>query len=367
MSDLLASCQVGPCDATTRANVRAEAVCSGASGCRPTAAGAPLMPQLIHSPTVSDYIRVSKADNTLRGYRSDWLDFCGWCESRGLPQLPAAAETVAAYIADCAGRLKVGSLQRRLNAIAQAHKLAGFASPTQFPMVANTMKGIRRTKGTAPSQKAPAVTDDIRAMVEATDDGLIGLRDRALLLLGFAGAFRRSELVGLDVADCAFGKDGLTVRLRRSKTDQEGAGRSVGIPYGSNPATCPVRTLQSWLELAALTEGAVFRSINRHGQLQPRALSGMDVARIVKKLAERAGLDPAKYAGHSLRAGHATAAPSRRLFHIGRQSRNAIQRFGAGLRRRWLLPALIDLTRFHLRPTRCIFSCWSPRRCRNIS
>src|SRR5262249_9433403 len=132
---------------------------------------------------------------------------------------------------------KIGSLQRRLNAIAEAHKAVGLEPPTHSPVVANTMKGIRRTMGTAPVQKAPALTDDIRAMVDATDAGMIGLRDRALILLGFAGAFRRSELVGLEVEDCAFGKDGLTVTLRRSKTDQEGAGRRIGIPYGANPDT----------------------------------------------------------------------------------------------------------------------------------
>jgi integrase len=145
-------------------------------------------------------------------------------------------------------------------------------------------------------------------MVEATDAGVIGARDRALILLGFAGAFRRSELVGLDVADCAFGKDGLTVTLRPSKTDQAGVGRNIGVPYGSNPETCPVRTLQEWMETAAVADGPLFRSINRHGQIRPSRLSGIDVARVVKKLAERAGLDAAKYAGHSLRAGHATAA-----------------------------------------------------------
>lgn len=106
-------------------------------------------------------------------------------------------------------------------------------------------------------------------MCEATDSGLIGARDRALILLGFAGAFRRSELVGLDVADSGFGKDGLTVTLRRSKTDQEGAGRKIGIPYGSNPDTCPVRTIQAWLEQAGVNAGPLFRSINRHGQVQP--------------------------------------------------------------------------------------------------
>jgi integrase len=170
------------------------------------------------------------------------------------------------------------------------------------------MKGIRRTKGTALAQKAAALTDDIRAMVDATDAGLIGARDRALVLLGFAGAFRRSELIGLDVEDCAFGKDGLTVTLRRSKTDQAGMGRKIGIPYGSNPETCPVRVLQGWIEQAGIIAGPLFRSINRHGQVQPGRLSGIDVARVVKKLAERAGLEPGKYAGHSLRAGHATSA-----------------------------------------------------------
>lgn len=287
--------------------------------------GAAIVPSPALCPSldqVREYIRASKADNTLRGYQSDWRAFCAWCESRGLCPMPATPETVAAFIADCAGRLKVGSIQRRLNAIAEAHKAVGLESPTHSAIVANTMKGIRRTKGTAPAQKAATLIDDIRAMVEATDAGLIGLRDRALILLGFAGAFRRSELVGLTVEDCAFGKDGLTVTLRRSKTDQAGAGRKVGIPYGSNPETCPVRNLNQWIEQAGITGiaggpgsgelggigGRLFRSINRHGQVQPGGLAGIDVARVVKKLADRAGMDAAKYAGHSLRAGHATSA-----------------------------------------------------------
>lgn len=145
-------------------------------------------------------------------------------------------------------------------------------------------------------------------MIDATDVGIIGVRDRALILLGFAGAFRRSEIVDLDVSDCAFGKDGLTVTLRRSEADQDGAGRKLGIPYGSNPETCPIRTLQSRIEQAAVTTGPLFRSVTWHGHTQVRRLSGIDVARIVKKLVQRAGIDSAKYAGHSLRAGHATSA-----------------------------------------------------------
>jgi integrase len=215
---------------------------------------------------------------------------------------------VAAFIAECAGRLKVGSIQRRLNAIAEAHKALGLESPTHSAIVTNTMKGIRRTLGTAQVQKVPTLTEDIRLMVESTDTGMIGARDRAMILLGFSGAFRRSELVGLNVEDCAFGRDGLTVTLRRSKVDQEGMGRKIGIPFGSDPATCPIRNIQTWIEQAAISSGPLFRSINRHGQVQPGRLSGIDVARVVKKLVERAGLDAGKYSGHSLRAGHATSA-----------------------------------------------------------
>jgi site-specific recombinase XerD len=254
------------------------------------------------------FARQSKAENTLRGYRSDWNEFCGWCQSKTLCPLPASAEAVASYIAECAQRLKVGTIQRRLNAITEAHKAMSLESPTQSPMVRNTIKGIRRAKGTAPAQKSPTLTDNIRGMVAVTDPGIIGARDRAIILLGFAGAFRRSELVALDASDCVFGRDGLTITLRRSKTDQEGQGRKIGVPYGSNPDTCPVRVVQTWLEQSAINEGPLFRSINRHGQIQSRRLSGVDVARIVKKLAERAGLDASQYAGHSLRSGHATSA-----------------------------------------------------------
>ncbi len=255
-----------------------------------------------------EFARHSKAENTLRGYRADWRDFCQWCEGQAACPLPGSPETVASYIAECAGRLKVGSIQRRLNAIAEAHKAVDADSPTLSGIVRNTLKGIKHTLGTAPVQKAPALTADIRAMVDVSAEGLIGLRDRALILLGFAGAFRRSELVGLDVADCSFGKDGLTVTLRRSKTDQEGQGRKIGIPYGSNPDTCPVRSLQAWLEQTSNTDGPLFRSLTRHGKIQPYRLSPVDVARVVKKLAKQSGLNPAIYAGHSLRAGHATSA-----------------------------------------------------------
>src|ERR1035437_2731999 len=170
----------------------------------------PAMP----SEQVRQFIRASKAENTLRGYSADWRDFCGWSEAHGISPLPATPEAVAAYIAECAGHLKPGSIQRRLNAIAEAHKAARLDSPTHAGIVKNTMKGIRRTLGTAPGQKAATLTDDIRAMLDAADAGTIGFRDRALVLLGFAGAFRRSELVGFDIEDCNFSRDGRTGTLR---------------------------------------------------------------------------------------------------------------------------------------------------------
>lgn len=170
------------------------------------------------------------------------------------------------------------------------------------------MQGIRRTKGTAPVQKAPAHIDHIRAMVRALDVGPLGLRDRALLLVGFAGAFRRAELVSLDREDAEFTSEGMVLTLRRSKTDQEAEGRKIAIPYGSNVATCPVHALQVWLEWSGITVGPLFHSINRHGQMQPGRLSGKAVALIVKKHAERCGMDADTFAGHSLRAGFATTA-----------------------------------------------------------
>jgi integrase len=250
----------------------------------------------------------SKASATIRAYRNDWRHFEAWCRLRQLVALPAAPETVALYLADLASWAKANTIQRRLSSISQAHQTAGYESPTRTAKVRLTWQGIRRTIGTAPEGKAPVVTADVRAMVDALPANLLGVRDRALLLVGFAGAFRRSELVGLDVSDVEETGDGLVVTLRRSKTDQEGAGRKVGLPYGSRPATCPVRALRAWLDASGTSDGPIFRPVDRHGRLSPHRLSGDAVALVVKRSAARVGLDPARYAGHSLRAGLVTSA-----------------------------------------------------------
>ncbi len=254
------------------------------------------------------YIRQAKSHNTHRAHASDWDDFERWCRPYGFVPLPAKPETVALYLTALADALKPSTLGRRLAAISQVHQAAGHETPTKAAPVRLVWAGIRRAKGTEQHGKNPAVTAELRRMVETLESNLLGVRDRALLLIGFAGAFRRSELVGLDVADVHTGHDGLTLSIRKSKTDQEGKGRKVGIPYGSHPHTCPVRALAAWIEKSGLTEGALWRAVNRHGQMQPGRLSDRAVALVVKRCAEKAGLDPAKYAGHSLRAGLATSA-----------------------------------------------------------
>ena len=256
------------------------------------------------------FMENAQAANTTKAYRSDWNAFVAWCESHSLVSLPAAPETVAAYItAEAQSGRKTSTIQRRLSSISQAHQSAGFDSPTQSLLVRKVWAGIRKTVGVAQKEKAPALVDDVRAMVETLNlDSNKGLRDRALILVGFAGAFRRSELVAIDFDDLTFTGDGVTINVRRSKTDQEGEGRLVGIPYGANPATCPVRALEYWIEVTEIESGAIFRSVNKGDNVQEKRLSDKDVARAVKRLAEAAGLNAENYAGHSLRAGFATAA-----------------------------------------------------------
>ena len=255
-----------------------------------------------------DYVAASRAENTTRVYRTGWAQFTAWCDEHGLAPLPAGAETVACYVADLAKVAKPATIDARLAAISAAHRAAGHDSPTKEEAVRLVRRGVRRTLGTAQRQVHPVTVPDLRTMLEGLGTDPAGCRDRALLLLDFAGALRRSELVGLDVAHITEGTDGLTVRLRRSKTDQEGAGRTIGVPFGSNPVTCPVRAWLAWLEISGITEGPAFCPVDRHDHIGTTRLSGQAVALVLKRHAARVGLDPAEFAGHSLRAGLATSA-----------------------------------------------------------
>jgi integrase len=222
--------------------------------------------------------------------------------------LPAAPDTVAYYLTDKSVRLKVSTLQRRLATIAEAHRAAGHASPNGHPQVRLVWQGIRRDKGVAQDHKKPALTRCIRLMVGRLPDNLLGVRDRALLLLGFAGAMRRSELVGLDVSDVAQAEEGLVITIRKSKTDQVRLGRKVGIPFGSSAETCPVRAVHAWLSASGIVDGPLFRAVNRHGHLMQKRLSDRTVAEVVKRSLTSAGMSRRGYSGHSLRAGFVTQA-----------------------------------------------------------
>jgi site-specific recombinase XerD len=253
------------------------------------------------------FAAAEKSEATRRAYRSDFLIFSAWCTARGVESLPATPDTVKVFLASQAiGGTKASTLNRRVAAIRYAHKLAGLEPPTNSETVKIELRGIRRTIGAAPERKDAATADRVSDMVAMIPDTLAGLRDRALLLLGFAGAFRRSELVALTVADLIDAQGGLRVTIRKSKTDQEGAGQEIAIPSGGKLRA--VEAVKAWLAASGITEGPVFRSVNRGGNVMPDALTDRSVALIIKSYAERAGLDPALYSGHSLRAGFLTSA-----------------------------------------------------------
>lgn len=256
----------------------------------------------------SEFVRQAKAKNTRRAYRADWEDFLRWCERYRRTPLPAAPDTVAYYLADRSQDLKTSTLERRLATITEVHRAAGHESPTKSARVKLVWAGIRREKGTAQAHMKPVLTKHIRLMVTHLPDSLLGVRDRALILLGFAGAMRRSELVGLDTGDLAVADEGLVVVIKRGKTDQAGEGRKIGIPFGTHPETCPVRAVRAWLEHSGVDEGPLFRSVNKHGHVMDRRLSDRAVAEVVKRSLLKAGKSARRFAGHSLRAGLITQA-----------------------------------------------------------
>ena len=277
--------------------------------------------------TVRGYVDESLASSTRRAYRASLAAFRVWCEAEQVDALPASPESVAAFlVAEANAGLKPATLGQRVAAIGWAHEAAGQANPAKAKLVSAALKGIRRKLGTAPNRKAPATADRLAAMVAHADpDTLKGLRDRALLLFGFASAMRRSELVALMVDDVEQTKRGLLVTLRRSKTDQEGRGQQRAIPFGRRPETCPVTALDAWLEAAHVGEGKLFRSVSRHGRVG-ESLSTQALVDIVKHYAALAGLNPDEFSGHSLRAGFVTSAAEkgrsteRIMDHTGHQS-----------------------------------------------
>jgi integrase len=267
----------------------------------------------------ANYLAHSRAPASLRAYAHDWQDFLGWCAQHRLAPCPASPWTVGLYLAHLAERLRPATLQRRLAAIVVEHRRVGAELDTKAPDLAEVWRGIRRVKGTAKQGKSPILTAELAGIVGSLPATLAGQRDRAVLLVMFAAALRRSELVALRCEDLTWTSEGVLVHLVRSKTDLDAQGEIKAVPRGRRPDTCPVAALKAWVMAARLEEGALFRAIDAKGHIAADGICDRTVARIVKRAVENhgtcLGLSRAEIAArvkevssHSLRAGFATSA-----------------------------------------------------------
>jgi site-specific recombinase XerD len=264
------------------------------------------------------YADAAKASSTRRAYHSSWRGFERWCDARGQNPLPASAELVTWWLTDRAPVTAIATLARHLAAIRDRHQAEGYAAPAG-PYLDEVWSGIRHKHARPARQKRALTLADLRKVCAKLPAGPSGVRDKALLLLGFAAALRRSELVALEIEGgaknsalcrCTFVAGGLHIRLGRSKTDQEGAGHTIAVPRGKTRLD-PVAALSAWLDLSKIADGPIFREVDRHGRVGPARLSDRAVADIVKRAVVRAGLDPLLFSGHSLRAGFVTEAAQR--------------------------------------------------------
>ena len=254
------------------------------------------------SEAAETFIRASISDNTRKAYRSDLAHYAAWGGA-----LPATPEQVARYLADHADTLAPSSLARRIATLVKIHAANGWSNPCQSEVVRATLRGIKRVKGTAQDQAKPLLREDLFLVLDAMGDTPRDHRDRALLLIGWAGGFRCSELIGLDHADLDEVREGLILTLRRSKTDHTGQGRKIGIPLGRT-RHCPVAALTAWRDILVDNIGPLFRPVDRHGNISTNRIRSDAVSTILRGRLAYAGINPDGYSGHSLRAGLATSA-----------------------------------------------------------
>ncbi|WP_297018059.1 site-specific integrase [uncultured Dialister sp.] len=255
-------------------------------------------------------LSVTKSRNTIDAYESDWNDFCDWCRYHHVSSYPATPETVVNYINDLADYAKAATIRRRISAISENYNASGdhVENPCKAWIVKEALIGLTRLKGSMQKGKTPLYWEEIEEIVSHMDSSLPSLRDKAVLLLGFMGAFRRSELSGLNVEDITKYPQGIVITIRHSKTDQASEGQQIGIPYISNRKMDCIHALQDWMNGAEITEGPLFRSFLKNGKVSARRLSDKSINLIVKKYAASIGLDPEFYGAHSLRHGFATYA-----------------------------------------------------------
>ena len=258
-------------------------------------------------------LQSSKANNTVRAYKSDFNNFELFCSQNGFKSLPSEPKIVSLYLTHLSTKdVKMSTLKRRLVSIGVIHKLKGHYLDTKHPSIIENIMGIKRRKGSIQKGKKPLLINNLKLIINVIDkqkkEGIKKLRDRSIILIGFSGGFRRNELVSLDYEDLDFVQEGLKINLRKSKTDQFGEGAIKALPYFKNSQYCPVVSLRNWLDVAKINSGALFRRFSKGSRLTEKRLTDQTVALLIKEYLQLAGIDNKNYSGHSLRSGFATSA-----------------------------------------------------------
>ncbi len=254
----------------------------------------------------------SKANNTIRAYKSDFNDFGLFCARNGFKSLPTEPKIVSLYITYLSTKdVKISTLKRRLVSIGVLHKLKGHYLDTKHPLIIENIMGIKRRKGSLQKGKKPLLINNLKKIINVIDKEkheIKKLRDRSIILIGFSGGFRRNEIVSLDYDDLELVQEGLKITLKKSKTDQFGEGTLKGLPYFDNAQYCPVVSINKWIKISKINSGPLFRRFNKGSKLSDNRLTDQTVALLIKNYLKLAGIDSINYSGHSLRSGFATTA-----------------------------------------------------------
>ena len=258
-------------------------------------------------------LKSSKANNTVRAYKSDFNDFGLFCAKNGFKSLPTEPKIISLYLTYLSTKnIKMSTLKRRLVSISVIHRLKGHYVDTKHPSIIENIMGIKRRKGSIQRGKKPILINNLKTIINVIDEynkeEIKRLRDRSIILIGFSGGFRRNEIVSIDYDDLDFVQEGLKMNVRRSKTDQFGEGFVKALPYFNNQLYCPVVSLKDWLNISKIASGPVFRRFNKGSSLSEKRLTDQSVALLIKEYLNLAGIDSKNYSGHSLRSGFATSA-----------------------------------------------------------
>ena len=267
--------------------------------------------KLLHEATLNN-LKSSKANNTLRAYKSDFKDFGSFCAKHGFNSLPSEPKIVSLYLTYLSKNSKISTLKRRLVSLSVVHKLKGHYLDTKHPIIVENLMGIKRLKGSIQKGKKPILISHLKSIINVIDEQKINdinkFRDKTIILIGFGGGFRRTELISIDHEDLEIVQEGLKITIKKSKTDQFGEGMTKGLPYFSNELYCPVTNLKKWLEISNIKSGPIFRRFTKGSILTEKRLSDQSVVLLIKKYLKLAGINNNNFSGHSLRSGFATVA-----------------------------------------------------------